>query len=480
MATITDDFNRADSTSLGAGWVEVSGDWSIISSRLSSGNAGGTIILRAAGAMASSDHSVQVTIAATAAVSHGVWARGNSNISQGYLWRNDGTSWNLFSVVGGSFSSIGSYAAAAVAGDVAKLEVVGSTIKGYVNGVVRVSVTDTNVATGTSVGIRAESVSALRFDDFAAADVASGVTGDAAFSGAATLSASGLRAAVGSAALAATAALTTSGLRATAGSAALSSAISLTAGGVRATAGDASLTSIASLAADGIRSASATAGLAAAATLAADGTVAAAGDATLTSTAALSASGQRSAAASASLAAAADLAATGLVDAAGQAALDATAALAASGVRQAQADAELAAEVALTAQGQILRSGAAALTSLATLTADGVTGIPPVAGAAALAATGTLAASGHRATVAGVALDAEAALTAAGSTASARGATLTATATLTAAGTTLTTRDDVDVTVGTPYSPWATGQPYTSAWTVQAARTADWKVGAPW
>jgi hypothetical protein len=59
VTTFTDDFNRADSTSLGANWVEVSGDWSIISNQLSSGSAGGTIILRAATAMASNDHSAQ-------------------------------------------------------------------------------------------------------------------------------------------------------------------------------------------------------------------------------------------------------------------------------------------------------------------------------------------------------------------------------------------------------------------------------------
>lgn len=171
MASFSDDFNRADSTSLGVSWVEVSGDWSIVSNQLSPGSAGGTIILRAAGAMASNDHYAQVTIAATTAASQGVWCRGNSNISSGYLWRNDGTSWDLFSVVGGSFTSIGSYAAAAAPGDVAKVQAVGSTIKGFVNGVQRVSVTDTGVTTGTSAGIRSESASAIRFDDFTAADV---------------------------------------------------------------------------------------------------------------------------------------------------------------------------------------------------------------------------------------------------------------------------------------------------------------------
>ena len=176
MATFTDDFNRANSTDLGANWVEVSGDWSIVSNQLSPGAAGGTIILRAAGAMAGNDHYAQATIAATTTASQGVWCRGNSNISQGYLWRNNGTSWDLFSVVGGSFTVIGTYTAAAAPGDVAKVQAVGSTIKGYVNGVERVSVVNTAVATGTSVGIRSDSAGALRFDDFAAADVTAGAT----------------------------------------------------------------------------------------------------------------------------------------------------------------------------------------------------------------------------------------------------------------------------------------------------------------
>jgi hypothetical protein len=397
MATFTDDFNRSDSSNLGANWVEVSGDWSIISNQLSSGNSGGTIILRAATAMATSDNSAQVTIAATGAVSHGVWCRGNSTFTQGYLWRNDGTSWNLFSNVGGSFTSIGSFAGAAVAGDVAKIQAVGSTIKGLVNGIERVSVTNTAVTTGTSVGIRAESTNLLRFDDFTGADVTSGVTGDAALSSTATLSAAGLRATTGAAALTATAGLTASGLRATAGSAGLAST--------------------ASLAADGTRSTSGAADLAASASLAATGQTAAIGTAALTTTAALSADGQRGA----------------------------------------QADTSITATASLTAQGQVEYSGAAALTATATLTGDGTTATSP--GSAALSVAATLAA--------------------AGTTATTGSATLATTATLTASGTTNSTADDIDITVGAPYSTWTVGQPYAPAWSVHAPRASDWEVGAP-
>jgi hypothetical protein len=176
LTTFADSFDRPDSTNLGVDWAEVSGDWAILGGQLSPGTSGGTIILRLATPIATSDHFVQVTIAATTAASHGVWARGNSNITSGYLWRTDGSQWDLFAVVGGSFTVIGSYIAPAAPGDVAKLQVVGSAITAYVNGVLRVSVVDSSVTTGTSVGLRGESTSAIKYDSFSAGDVSAGAT----------------------------------------------------------------------------------------------------------------------------------------------------------------------------------------------------------------------------------------------------------------------------------------------------------------
>jgi len=169
--TFSDDFNRANTSDLGIGWVEVSGNWLIISDQLSSGGDGGTVLLRAAIEMVSDDHYAQVTIAVPAEASMGVWCRGNSNITSGYLWRNDGTTWDLFRVLGGSFTVIGTYAASAEPGDVAKVQAVGSTVKAFVNGVERVSVTDTDVPTGTTVGIRSESTAVIRYDDFTGTEV---------------------------------------------------------------------------------------------------------------------------------------------------------------------------------------------------------------------------------------------------------------------------------------------------------------------
>src|ERR1044072_4222710 len=199
MTVFTDDFNRADGAP-GSGWVLVSGPWTIISQQLSAGAAGGTVVIRAPTAMASSDHSAQITIAATTSASQGVWCRGNSDLTSGYVLRNNGSSWALFSVVGGTFTSIGTYAAAAAPGDVAKIQVAGSTITAYINGISRISVTNTAVTTGTAVGLRADSTSALRFDDFSAADASASVTGTATASfGGLTATASGVPTVMGSA-----------------------------------------------------------------------------------------------------------------------------------------------------------------------------------------------------------------------------------------------------------------------------------------
>jgi hypothetical protein len=175
MTTFSDDFNRADGDP-GANWVQVSGTWTIVSNQLSPGTTGGTVVLRAATAMSTSDNYAQVTITATTPVSQGVWCRGNSDLTSGYALRNNGSNWALFSVVGGAFTSIGTYSAAAAVNDVAKVQAVGSTITAYINGVSRISVTNTAVTTGTSCGIRSEANTGLRYDDFTAADVIAGAT----------------------------------------------------------------------------------------------------------------------------------------------------------------------------------------------------------------------------------------------------------------------------------------------------------------
>jgi hypothetical protein len=168
MASYSDNFNRPDSTNIG-NWTEIDDNWSIISNQLAPGVATlGLVVYQSP--LDTSDHYAEIAMPAATATSMGVFARSDVTGNTFYLWRNNGSTWNLFSNVGGSFVSIGSYAAAATDGDVARIECIGSTIKGYVNGVERVSVTNTTITTGLYAGLRSEASSTARYDNFLAAD----------------------------------------------------------------------------------------------------------------------------------------------------------------------------------------------------------------------------------------------------------------------------------------------------------------------
>lgn len=170
-ATYSDDFNRADSTDLGVNWSEAIVDWSISANQLAPGTTG-TGTVRWTQEFASSDNYSQATIANTSGGSLGVFTRASVDLGAYYLWRSSGTQWDLFKNVGGTFTAIGTYVAAIATNDVAKVEANGSTIKGFVGGIERVSVTDTAITTGTFAGIRTSGSAATRYDDWSGADLA--------------------------------------------------------------------------------------------------------------------------------------------------------------------------------------------------------------------------------------------------------------------------------------------------------------------
>ena len=225
----------------------------------------------------------------------------------------------------------------------------------------------------------------------------------------------------------------------TTGSAALAGTATLGAAGARFTAGAAGLTTTATLAADGLVSSHTTSDAVLTATTAieAAGQTAVVDSALLEALALLTGDGQRTTGASGSINGTLGLAASGLAGHSDQAGVATTAGLAADGQRGLLAGAGLATETALTA--------------------DGALGTPPVSGA------GTL--------------NAAAALAAAGTTAVASSAGLPVAAALTASGTTSGSSDDIEVSVGAPYSRWTAGQPRQSAWIAQAPRASEWKAG---
>jgi hypothetical protein len=172
MATYSDDFNRANSTSIG-NWLENTSGWAINNNQLQPDDVPSYVVYTSP--LDTSDQYVEVVISTIATTSLGVFARSNQFGNSFYLWRNDGTSWDLFENDSGSFTAIGnSFAGSASNGDVARIQVQGSTISGYVNGVLRATATNTTITSGLYAGVRNGADSSPRYDNFLASDISSG------------------------------------------------------------------------------------------------------------------------------------------------------------------------------------------------------------------------------------------------------------------------------------------------------------------
>src|SRR4051794_11529083 len=101
MATYSDDFNRADSTSIG-NWTENGGDWSIVSNQLKPDSSVTSYVVYAS-PLDTADHYAEIVISVVTTTSMGVFARANQFGNSFYLWRNNGTDWQLFANSAGTF-----------------------------------------------------------------------------------------------------------------------------------------------------------------------------------------------------------------------------------------------------------------------------------------------------------------------------------------------------------------------------------------
>lgn len=184
-ATQTDDFNRADSTTLGGSWTEVIGDLEISGNEL---RAVGTTSTQARwdADLASSNTYCQVAgvgYSASGAQSKAVGplVRYSTLADTYYVMIRVFTdslaagTLTLRSVVAGVSSNLaGPNTDTAVAGEVLKTSANGSTIKGFKDGVEVFSVTDVAIATGTRCGVRVLSGGAntrCRADNWEAGDL---------------------------------------------------------------------------------------------------------------------------------------------------------------------------------------------------------------------------------------------------------------------------------------------------------------------
>lgn len=188
MATIvTDDFNRADNASLGANWTTISGTVAlrILTNQCSSVGTGGvqTGVYTGAGWTGGQDQWAEFKVVTKNATADGGPACRMSTSAQTFFICDINTAdvaalgasmtIDVFRVLAGVFTSIAQATLVINSGDILRCEAEGTTIRGFVNGVQKVSGTNADAMVGKP-GIEWWDQVAI-CDDFAAGDFSSGV-----------------------------------------------------------------------------------------------------------------------------------------------------------------------------------------------------------------------------------------------------------------------------------------------------------------
>lgn len=146
--TITESFNKADSTILGPDltWTELSGDWAVESNRAAKNTVnGGRDMVRADTDLSSDDHYTQVVIlGGTNVTAQGPVCR-MTTPNTGYTLYNYADVLTLTLEFNATPTVLDSLALTYNPGDTYKVQADGSTIKAFVNGIERISVTNTTI-----------------------------------------------------------------------------------------------------------------------------------------------------------------------------------------------------------------------------------------------------------------------------------------------------------------------------------------------
>ena len=155
MATRTDTFDRANSSNLGADWAEDSGDWAITSNNVANGTTGNTYRkLRWVGAaLDSANYSVEVVARSGGnGIGPAVRMAASSAVTYyGYVIFGGDAAYLVEITAGGETILDTGSAITASTNYTLRLEVDGSTIRGYLNGVLDVEATDASLASGVSM-----------------------------------------------------------------------------------------------------------------------------------------------------------------------------------------------------------------------------------------------------------------------------------------------------------------------------------------
>ena len=173
MATATDDFNRANAGTLGANWTASEGNMSIDTNRATAANSAVDNWVYYSATAFGDDQYSQAVYTGTGGLSLTVRDQGGGTL---YMLAVNAASGNIkiYKVVGvSSFTELGDLGVTTSAGVTYKLEIVGSTLKGYANGAqIGSNVTNSDL-TGGQPGIGG-AVQTAWWDDWEGGDVGGG------------------------------------------------------------------------------------------------------------------------------------------------------------------------------------------------------------------------------------------------------------------------------------------------------------------
>jgi hypothetical protein len=201
MGSVSDDFNRANESPLASPWTAVTGGGALnlFSNAAHSSQSGGIDEFRVYGSSGiGADQFAQATIASiSGGAVAGVLVRFQTAAKAGYRFYATTGGCQIDRLPGSV--NIGSAGAGVSAGDVLRLEVQGTTLRGYVNGVLRCTGTDSTYASASNPGLYASGTVAgdPALDNFSAGDLggsaaiagtgAAGMSGDDVRAGGKTL-----------------------------------------------------------------------------------------------------------------------------------------------------------------------------------------------------------------------------------------------------------------------------------------------------
>ena len=301
MAFVSDTFTDSDGTSVTSHTGETGATWTNHPSytngaKIQNNRAHGNNdyrVLYASGSPASADYDVEAVVRKVTGLNHaGVVGRCSTSTNTYYaaVWENAGPWWRLYKLVSGTSTSLGTYSDNPAEGTdrTVKLQMRGTSIKVFVDGTERISVTDSAISDAGRAGIRllyGTATTGYHVDSITATDAVTTVTGAAALSGTGALDTTGTRTTLAGAALSGTGALDAGGTRTTFGAATLSGTGTLATTGTRTTLGAAALSGSGTLVGEGTRT------ILGAAALTGSGILATAGTRTTLAEAALSATG---------------------------------------------------------------------------------------------------------------------------------------------------------------------------------------------